>query len=80
MKRSAIRDSDPDRRATVANTGVNGAKAKERIFGIAPAALTADEATYILDFRDADALRDRAAAALVERKARLCAKGIGAGA
>lgn len=48
----------------------------EDLTGIVPAALTADEATYLLNFRDADALRTRAAAAGDERDARLRAKGV----
>jgi hypothetical protein len=46
------------------------------IFGIEPASLTADEAAYIFNFRDADAIRARFAAALRERVERLRAKGI----
>ena len=46
------------------------------LFGIDPAALTADEAQYILNFRNADALRDRVTAAQGERGRRLGAKGI----
>jgi hypothetical protein len=49
------------------------------IFGIDPASLTADEATYIFNFRDADAIRARFTAALRERVERLRAKGIQAG-
>ena len=45
-------------------------------FGIDPAALTRDEATYILDFQNADALRDRAGKAQGQRSERLRAKGI----
>jgi N12 class adenine-specific DNA methylase len=44
--------------------------------GIEPAALTADEAAYILNFRDADALRTAIAAAAGRRERRLLAKGI----
>ena len=50
--------------------------AVREIFGIDPASLTADEATYIFNFRDADAIRARFAAALRERVERLRAKGI----
>lgn len=46
------------------------------LFGIEPAGLTRDEATYILGFRDADALRNRASAAERQRSERLRAKGI----
>jgi hypothetical protein len=45
-------------------------------FGIEPAALTADEAAYILNFRDADGLRNSIAKAKGERAQRLLAKGI----
>ncbi len=41
-----------------------------------PAAVTRDEATYILGFRDADALRNRATSAARERDGRLRAKGV----
>lgn len=44
---------------------------------IAPDALTRAEATYVLGFRDADSLRNRAASARQERADRLRAKGIG---
>lgn len=47
------------------------------LFGIEPAALTADEAAYIRNFRDADALRSAVASAEGKRVARLRAKGIG---
>ncbi len=50
--------------------------AVEDLFGIAPASLTAPEAAYLRNFRDADALRARAAAAGVERSNRLRAKGV----
>ena len=46
------------------------------IFDIDPAALTADEAQYVLNFRDADALRARATAAQRQRGDRLRAKGV----
>jgi len=46
------------------------------IFGIEPTSLTADEGAYIFNFRDADAIRARFAAALRERVERLRAKGI----
>jgi hypothetical protein len=46
------------------------------IFGITPAALTADEASYILNFRDADALRATVTTALRQRDERLRAKGL----
>lgn len=45
-------------------------------FGIEPAALTADEASYILNFRDADGLRNSIAKAKGEREQRLLSKGI----
>ena len=45
-------------------------------FEIDPAALTADEADYVLNFRDADALRNRAASASRDRDARLRSKGV----
>lgn len=45
-------------------------------FGIDPSALTADEATYILNFRDADQLRTSVAKAKGEREQRLLSKGI----
>lgn len=45
-------------------------------FQIEPAALTRDEARYVLGFRDADALRNRAAAAKRDRGERLRAKGL----
>jgi len=47
-------------------------------FHIDPAALTRDEARYVLGFRDADALRTRAAAAERQRGDRLRAKGLSA--
>jgi hypothetical protein len=50
--------------------------AVREIFAIEPASLTADEATYIFNFRNADALGARFAAALRERVERLRAKGI----
>lgn len=43
-----------------------------------PGALTADEAEYLLNFRDADALRGRVASSLRERGERLSARGAGA--
>ena len=46
------------------------------VFGIAPAALTADEAQYLIGFRDADEIRGRAAKAAEERRNRLRAKGV----
>lgn len=47
-----------------------------RLFGIAPGALTAEEARYLIGFRDADELRNRASAAKQARIERLRAKGI----
>jgi hypothetical protein len=44
--------------------------------GVEPAALTADEARYILGFRDADALRAGIAKAKGEREQRLLRKGV----
>jgi hypothetical protein len=44
--------------------------------GIAPGALTAAEANYLLDFRNADALRDRIAKGRLEREVRLLSRGI----
>lgn len=41
-----------------------------------PKALTATEAGYIINFRDADTLRNRAAKAIEERRQRLLSKGI----
>lgn len=46
------------------------------LFGIEPAGLTADEAAYLRNFRNADELRARIAAAERERVERLSAKGI----
>jgi N12 class adenine-specific DNA methylase len=47
---------------------------------VEPGALTADEATYLANFRDADALRDGVAKARVARRARLDALGVSASA
>ncbi len=46
------------------------------LFHIDPAALTASEASYLTGFRDADALRARAARAETQRDQRLAAKGL----
>jgi hypothetical protein len=46
------------------------------IFGIEPAALTADEADYLGNFKDADQLRTTVATALRQRDARLRSKGL----
>ncbi|MDM7988097.1 MAG: hypothetical protein QUS13_12245, partial [Smithella sp.] len=46
------------------------------LFGIDPKALTAAEAGYLIGFRDADTLRNRAVAAVSERRQRLLSKGI----
>jgi hypothetical protein len=46
------------------------------IFGIEPAALTREEAQYLIGFRTADELRNRAAAAKQARVERLRSKGI----
>lgn len=45
-------------------------------FGVEPAALTADEAQYILNFRDADALRGAVSKGRGERQQRLLSKGV----
>ncbi|MDZ7783214.1 MAG: hypothetical protein U5K56_09930 [Halioglobus sp.] len=45
-------------------------------FGVEPAALTAAEAEYLIGFRDADELRNRAAKARQENRRRLRAKGV----
>lgn len=50
--------------------------AVRQLFGAEPAALTADEAQYIIGFRDADALRDRVSSARRERGQRLLSKGL----
>lgn len=47
-----------------------------KIFGVEPDALTADEAGYLIGFRDADALRSRAAKARAENARRRSAKGV----
>ena len=47
-----------------------------KLFDIEPAALSGPEATYILNFRDADALAARATAARGQRSERLASKGI----
>lgn len=47
-----------------------------QIFGIAPGALTANEAGYLVDFRSADALRNRLSKARQEIDRRLRSKGI----
>jgi proteasome assembly chaperone (PAC2) family protein len=46
------------------------------IFGIEPEALTANEAGYLVDFRSADAIRNRLAKARQEIDRRLRSKGI----
>lgn len=51
--------------------------AVKELFDIEPAALTGLEATYLLNFRNADALRARAASAGRQRVERLASKGIG---
>jgi hypothetical protein len=53
-----------------------GDAAIREIFHADPAALTAAEATYVLGFRDADALRARAASAARENAERLRSKGV----
>ena len=47
------------------------------IFGIEPAALTANEASYLVGFRTADEIRNRLAKARQETHLRLRSKGIG---
>src|SRR6185437_4489758 len=47
------------------------------IFEIEPAALTADEAQYLIGFRTADELRNRSSKARQETALRLHAKGVG---
>lgn len=47
------------------------------IFGINPAALTANEASYLVGFRTADEIRNRLAKARQETHLRLRSKGIG---
>jgi hypothetical protein len=47
-----------------------------QVFGVEPAALTANEAQYIAGFRSIDALRNRLAAAEQEIDRRLRSKGI----
>jgi hypothetical protein len=47
-----------------------------QIFGIAPRALTANEAGYLVDFRSADAIRNRLSKARQEIDRRLRSKGI----
>jgi hypothetical protein len=48
----------------------------EQIFGIRPAALTANEANYLIGFRTADEIRNRLAKAREETNRRLRSKGI----
>ncbi len=50
--------------------------ATRELFGIDPAALATSEAGYLGNFRDADALRARAARAEEQRTRRLAAKGL----
>jgi hypothetical protein len=50
--------------------------AVKELFGIEPPGLTADEAAYLRNFKDADALRRRWAKAESEREHRLHPKGI----
>jgi hypothetical protein len=50
--------------------------AVREIFDIDPGSLTADEAEYVLNFRDSDALRARCASARRQRDERLRTKGI----
>ncbi len=46
------------------------------IFGIVPAAFTANEANYLIGFRSTDEIRNRIAKARKETNLRLCSKGI----
>jgi N12 class adenine-specific DNA methylase len=48
----------------------------ESIFGVQPSSLTADEARYLLNFKNGDDLRGRAATARQARAGRLRAKGL----
>jgi len=48
----------------------------EKIFGIIPSALTANEANYLIGFRSADEIRNRLAKARKETDLRLRSKGI----
>jgi len=48
----------------------------EELFNVKPAALTRAEASYILNFKDADALRTSSTTAIADRGRRLAAKGI----
>lgn len=48
-----------------------------KVFGIEPAALTANEAAYLVGFKSIDGLRNRLAAAEQEIDRRLRSKGIG---
>jgi len=46
------------------------------IFGVEPGALSNSEARYLLNFKNADALRASSIAAVRERQLRLAAKGV----
>ena len=65
----------PERRVIAALEKRYGNAIRE-IFGIDPAALTAEEARYLIGFRSADEIRNRSLAAKQETDRRLRAKGI----
>lgn len=65
----------PERRVVAALEKRYGDAIRE-IFGIDPAALTAEEARYLIGFRSADEIRNRSLAAKQETDRRLRAKGI----
>jgi hypothetical protein len=52
----------------------------EKLFGIQPSALTAEEANYLIGFKSTDGLRNRSATSEQERRRRLLSKGISEGA
>lgn len=63
-------------RATIKRIEERFGNEVRELFGLDPAGLTADEAAYLLNFRDADTLRTRSAASERERATRLASKGI----
>jgi orotate phosphoribosyltransferase len=65
----------PDRRVTALLEARHGDAIRE-VFQIDPAALTAEEAQYLVGFRSADEIRNRSLAAKQETDRRLRAKGI----
>jgi hypothetical protein len=65
----------PDRRVTMLLETRHGDAIRE-VFQIDPAALTAEEAQYLIGFRSADEIRNRSLAAKQETDRRLRAKGI----